>query len=63
MLFPTKIDAVPMNAFDLDEASISGNSQILDAIIPELYLDTDKLGDNFLVPISGDQLTVQRLQS
>jgi len=62
-LFPTRIDAAPMKAFDLDEASISGNSQILDAIIHELDLDTDKLGDNFLVPISGDQLTVQRLRS
>ncbi|KAF8245011.1 hypothetical protein K440DRAFT_646624 [Wilcoxina mikolae CBS 423.85] len=62
-LFPTRIDAAPMKAFDLDEASISGNSQILDAIIHELDLDTDKLGDGFLVPISGDQLTVQRLRS
>jgi hypothetical protein len=61
-LFPTRIDAARMKAFDLDEASISGNSQIPDAIIHELDLDTDKLGDNFLVPISGDQLTVQRLR-
>jgi len=62
-LFLTRIDAAPMKAFDLDEASISGNSHILDAIIYELDLDTEKLGDNFLVPISGDQLTVQRLRS
>ena len=62
-LFPTRIEAAPMKAFDLDEASISGNSQILDAIIHEVDLDTDKLGDNFLVPLSGDQLTVQRLRS
>jgi hypothetical protein len=62
-LFPTRIDAAPMKAFDLDDASISGNSQILDAIIHELDLDTDKLGDNFLVPILGDQLTAQRLRS
>jgi len=62
-LFPTRIDVAPTKAFDLDEESISGNSQILDAIIHELALDTDKLGDNFLVPISGDQLTVQWLRS
>jgi hypothetical protein len=62
-LFPTRIDAAAMKAFDLDEASISGNSQILDAIIYELDLDTDKLGDNFLVPISGEQFTVQQLHS
>ena len=62
-LFPTRIDAAQMKAFDLDEILISGNSQILDAILHELDLDTDKLGDNFLVPISGDQLTVQWLRS
>jgi hypothetical protein len=62
-LFPTRIDAASMKAFDLDEASISGNYQILDAIIHELDLDTDKLGDNFLVPISGNQLTAQQLWS
>jgi len=62
-LFPRRIDAVPMKVFDLHKASISGNSQILDAIIHELDLDTDKLGDNFLVPMSGDELTVQRLWS
>jgi len=62
-LFPTRIDTAPMKAFDLDKASIAGNSQILDAIIHELDLNTYKLGDNFLVPISGDQLTVQRLRS
>ena len=62
-LCPTRIDAAPMKAFDLDEASISGNSQIVDAIIHELDFNTDTLADNFLVPISGDQLTVQRLRS
>jgi len=63
ILFPSRIDAAPMKAFDLDEVWISGNSQILDAIIYKLDLNTDKLGDNFLVPISGDQLTIQRLRS
>jgi len=53
-LFPTRIDAAPMKAFDLDEILISGNSQILDAIIHELDLNRDKLEDQFLVPISGD---------
>ena len=62
-LLRTRIDSAPMKAFDLEESSISGNSQILDAVIHELDLDSDKLGDNFLVTISGDQLTVQRLRS
>jgi len=53
-LFPTRIDAAPKKVFDLNEASILGYSQILDAIIHEVNLDKDKLGDNFLVPISGD---------
>jgi len=62
-LFLARIDAAPMKAFELVAASISGNSEILDAIIHELDLDTDKLGDQFLMPISGEQLTVQRLGS
>jgi len=57
------MDAAPIKAFDLVDTSISGNSQIRDAIIHKLDLDTAKLGDEFLVPISGDQLTVQSLQS
>ncbi|KAF8247092.1 hypothetical protein K440DRAFT_644270 [Wilcoxina mikolae CBS 423.85] len=43
-----RVDASPMKAFDLDEASISGNSQILEAIVQELNLDKLKLGLNFL---------------
>ena len=54
---------MPMKAFDLDEASISEKSEILNAIIYKLDLDTDQLGDNFHVSISDDQLTVQRLWS
>jgi len=35
------LDVAPIKAFELDEASISGNSQILDTIIQEVDLDTD----------------------
>ncbi|KAF8244699.1 hypothetical protein K440DRAFT_635917 [Wilcoxina mikolae CBS 423.85] len=62
-LVAVRVDASPMKAFDLDQASISGNSYILEAIVQELNLDKLKLGLNFLVPVSGDQLTVQRLRS
>jgi len=43
-----------MMAFDLGKASTTGNAQILDAIIYDLDLDLQQLGDNFLVPILGD---------
>ncbi|KAF8251499.1 hypothetical protein K440DRAFT_637465 [Wilcoxina mikolae CBS 423.85] len=62
-LAAVRVNASQMKAFDLDEASISGNSQILEAIVQELILDKLKLGLNFLVPVSWDQLTVQRLKS
>jgi len=61
--FPTRIDATPLKAFDLDVGWISEDSQILYAIIHELDLDTHQLGDGFLVPISGVQLTVRWLRS
>jgi hypothetical protein len=60
-LFPTWIVAAVITASELNTASISGNSENLDAIIHALDLDTDKHGDQFLMPILGDQLTVQRL--
>ncbi|KAF8244904.1 hypothetical protein K440DRAFT_646675 [Wilcoxina mikolae CBS 423.85] len=62
-LAAVRVDASPKKAFDLDEVSISENSQILEAIVQELNLDKLKLGLNFLVPVSGDQLPVQRLRS
>ncbi|KAF8247293.1 hypothetical protein K440DRAFT_643938 [Wilcoxina mikolae CBS 423.85] len=57
------VDVSPMKAFVLDESSISGNLQILEAFVQELNVDKLKLGLNFLVPVSGDQLTAQRLRS
>jgi hypothetical protein len=60
-LFLTRLDAAPIKAFDLHESLISGNTEILDAIIHELDLDIDKVRDKFLLPISGDLLTGQQL--
>ena len=55
-----KLDAFPMEAWDLNESTLEGNRDILDSIRKDLGLSDRWVEGGGLCPISGDQLTIVR---
>ncbi|KAA1476504.1 hypothetical protein DENSPDRAFT_785151 [Dentipellis sp. KUC8613] len=59
-----KTPVYPLPTMNINEASTSGNAEVVDAILKELRIDTSK--PEFaekLRPIAGDQLSIARLRS
>jgi hypothetical protein len=52
----------PMKVFDIDESSIDGNAQVIDAIGAELGVDLAELTSAAIL-ITGDQMTTSRIRS
>ncbi|KIJ59407.1 hypothetical protein HYDPIDRAFT_162408 [Hydnomerulius pinastri MD-312] len=59
-----KTEIHPLPAMNIDEASTTGNAEVLEAILKELKLDLsqEKFADT-AIPIAGDQLSIARLCS
>jgi hypothetical protein len=60
-----KMEAYPLPAMELNEATLEGNSAILDRILKEVGIEPEKLGGDkkWIIPLSGDQLTVARVRT
>jgi hypothetical protein len=52
----------PLKVLDIDESSIDGNAQVIDAIAAELDIDLARLNGSSVM-ITGDQMTTSRVRS
>jgi hypothetical protein len=52
----------PMKVLDIDESSIDGNAQVIEAIASELDIDLAQLNSSSIM-ITGDQMTTARVRS
>jgi hypothetical protein len=70
-LLPVTPDAIalhrtklhPLPAWDIDESSITGNAEVIDAMLEELGVKDDPKLQNIVKLIGGDQLSIARLRA
>lgn len=58
-----QVDAYPLEAWDLNEATLEGSKDILDCIRVVLGLSDNWVKAERLCPISGDQLTISKIRT